>query len=248
MGLFDIFSKKKSEPAAPKRKSEREMEKLGRIVRDKMSQNYDRQQAIEELGRIGTAEAVGALLRRFDWTLDPSITDQEEKESAAQGVISAGEEALEPLRAYCTRAESITWPLRILEQIVPPERVVEELLSILDEFDTDYVRNAEPKVQLISTLSEYSSEEVREAVEPFLADANEAVRFHAVTTTFAMNNQESVPALLDVLSEEESLRVKNRIAQGFTERKWKIPSELQKACRAALPEDYRLEGAVVMHV
>jgi HEAT repeat protein len=245
MGLFDIFGKKKGEAPAPKKKSEREMQKLGRIVSDKMSQNYDRQQAIEELGRMGTAEGVSALLRRFDWTLDPSITDQEEKESAAQGVISAGEEALEPLRVYCTRAESITWPLRILQQIVAPERVVEELLGVLDEFDTDYVRNAEPKVQLISALAEYSSEEVREAVEPFLSDANEAVRFHAAGTTFAMNNEQSVPPLIEVLAEEESLRVKNRIAQGLAERKWKVPSDLQKACREALPEGYRLDAGVV---
>jgi HEAT repeat protein len=247
MGVFDIFSKKKGESASPK-KSEREVAKLQKLVGNKMSQNYDRQQAIEELGRMGTPEAALALLKRFDWTLDPSITDQEEKEAAAQGVIATGEVALEPIRKYCARAESLTWPLRILQQIVTEEHIVDELLGVLDEFDTEYTRNAEPKEQLIATLEEYPCDDVRIAVEPFLQDASEPVRFRAATTTFAMGDEQSVPALLEALEEEESLRVKNRIAQGLAERGWKIPSELQESCRDALPDDFKLDGSVVRRV
>ncbi len=247
MGVFDIFSKKKGE-SVPPRKSEREIAKLRKLIGNKMSQNYDRQQAIEELGRMGTAEAAGALLRRFDWTLDPSITDQEEKEAACQGLISTGEVALEPIRKYCVRAESLTWPLRILQQIASEDQIVDELLGVLDEFDTEYTRNPEPKEQLIATLEEYPSEDVRVAVEPFLQDASEPVRFRAATTTFAMNNEQSVPALLEALNEEESLRVKNRLAQGLAERGWKIPSDLQDACRSALPDDFKLDGGVVRRI
>lgn len=244
MGVFDIFSKKKGESAPPK-KSEREIAKLQKLIGNKMSQNYDRQQAIEELGRMGSAEGAAALLRRFDWTLDPSITDQEEKEAAAQGIISTGEVALEPIRKYCSRAESLTWPLRILQQIAAEEHIVDELLGVLDEFDTEYTRNPEPKQQLIATLEEYPCEDVRVAVEPFLLDVSEPVRFRAATTTFAMNDEKSVPALIAALEEEESLRVRNRIAQGLAERSWKIPSELHDACREALPDDYKLDGGVV---
>ncbi len=244
MGVFDIFSKKKGETASPK-KSEREVAKLQKLVSNKMSQNYDRQQAIEELARMGTPEAAFALLKRFDFHLDPSITDQEEKEAAAQGVISMGEVALEPIRKYCAKAESLTWPLRILQQIVSEEHIVDELLGVLDEFDTEYTRNAEPKEQLLSTLEEYPSDDVRVAVEPFLQDASEPVRFYAVTTTFAMDDEQSVPALLEALAEEESLRVRNRIAQGLSERGWKIPSELHESCQGALPDDFKLEKGLV---
>jgi HEAT repeat protein len=245
MGVFDIFKKKGD--AAPRQKSDREIARLARLVGDKMSQNYDRQEAIEELSRMANAEGVTVLLKRFDWTLDPSITDQEEKDATARGIVGAGEAALEPLRAYCARAESLTWPLKILQQISSEEDVVDELLGILDQFDTEYVRNPEPKVQLIAILAEYASEDVREAVEPFLQDASEPVRFHAVTTTFAMNNPASVPSLVAALVEEESLRVKNRIAQGFVERKWPVPPELTEACSEALPEDYRLSDAIIRH-
>lgn len=247
MGLFDFLSKKdKSEPGkASKKPSEREMARFAKLVATKMSQNYDRQEAIEELGKVGTAESAKALLRRFDWSFDPSITDQEEKESAMRGIVNAGEEALEPLRAYCKKAESLTWPLKTLKSIVSEEEFVEEVLGILDQFDTEYVRNPEPKVQLIATLEEFPSTEVREAIEPFLTDASEPVRFAAVTTVFAVGEPEAVPALVAALEEEESLRVKNRIAQGLADRSWEVPLELRETCESSLPPEFTLSGGTV---
>lgn len=247
MGLFDLFSKGKGEKGsqgAPK-KSEKEIAKLAKLVATKLSQNYDRQEAIEELSRMGTAQSAAALLKRFDWTMEPSITDQEEKEAAARGIVAAGEAALDPIREHCRRAESLTWPLKTLRDVVPQERFVEELLSILDLFDTEYVRNPEPKIQLIGLLEEFPDEDVRIAVEPFLTDASEPVRFAAVTTVFAMGDPASVPALIASLEEEESLRVKNRIAQGMVDRGWKVPEDLGPTCSKALPPGYALAGDAV---
>ncbi len=246
MGLFDIFkgkSEKKAEGGA--KKSDREIARLAKLVSTKLSQNYDRQEAIEELGRIGSAEAVAALLKRFDWTMEPSITDQEEKESAVRGIVAAGEAAIEPIRAYCKKAESLTWPLKTLREIVASEHFVEELLAILDLFDTEYVRNPEPKIQLINMLEEFRTEDVRVAVEPFMTDASEPVRFAAVTTIFAVGKPESVPSLVATIEDEESLRVKNRVAQGLAERGWPVPEELHETCRNALPPGYQLDGELV---
>src|SRR5688572_16415953 len=111
MGLFDFFSRKNT---APKPATSKEVARLERLVSTKLSQNFDRQEAIEELSRMATAASAAALLRRFDWTLDPSITDQEEKEACVRGVTAAGEAALDPLREYCRRAESLNWALRVL--------------------------------------------------------------------------------------------------------------------------------------
>jgi hypothetical protein len=156
LGLFDIFSKSKEE----RPKSDKDVARLERLVANKLSQNYDRQEAIEELSKIGSAASARALLKRFNWSLDPSITDQEEKETCLRGIVAAGEDALEPLREYCKKAESLTWALKVLKGIVPEERLVEELLSLLDQFDTEYTRNVEPKVQLLRALEEYPSEDV----------------------------------------------------------------------------------------
>lgn len=249
MGLFDFFGRrngKPGKPEAPRSKSEREVARLGRIVENKMSQNYDRSEAIEQLSKMATASSAAALFRRFNFHMDPSITDQEEKQAAAAGIVAAGEAALDPLREYCKKAESLTWPLKILRDIVPVERVADELLGLLDQFHTEYVRNAEPKIQLINELAEFPSEEVRVAVEPFLDDAGEPVRFAAVNTLLTVGAEESAPALCAQLSEEESLRVRIRIAQGLAERKWAIPEELVESCTRKLPDEFALRNGVVV--
>lgn len=242
MGLFDFIGKKKGD--APKA-SAREVGRLERLVANKLSQNFDRQEAIEELSRIGTAASAAALLKRFDWHLDPSITDQEEKENCVKGIVAAGEDALEPIRNYAKRAESLRWPLKALQAIVSEERYVEELLAILDQWDTEYVRNPEPKIQVIAELEKFPSEEARIAVEPFLGDMSEPVRFTATNTIFAHGNEASVGALVAALETEESLRIKNRIARGLAEAGWVIPEELRAVCAKALPDGFQLEDGRV---
>lgn len=243
MGLFDFLSKKEKAEPAP---SAKDIARFERLLANKLSQNYDRQDAIDALSKMGTAQSAAALLKRFDWMLDPSITDQEEKEACAKGIANAGEAALEPLIQYCKKAQSLTWPLKILREIVPEDRVAEEILAILDQFDTEYVRNVEPKVQLLQSLQAYPTEEVRIAVEPFLGDMSETVRFNAVASVFAMNEEQSVPALVAALDTEESLRVKNAISQGLLDRSWSIPEELRDTAAKSLPPGYALnDGKIV---
>jgi hypothetical protein len=257
MGLFDLFTKKtpaqpetspggaEAKPvAAPKGKvaSPKEMARLARVVSNKMAQNYDRQEAIEQLGQMATAESSRALLRRFDFSMEPSIVDQDEKEAAARGIAASGMAALEPIHAYCARAESLTWPLKVLRQIVPADQIVTELLTLLDQFDTEYMRNPEPKIQLVTLLGEYRTNEVREAVEPFLTDVNESVRFHASGTVFAMGNVESAGLLIDALAEEESLRVKNRIARGLEQAGWELPEAVARRAEPVLPPGYGIRN------
>ena len=85
-------------------------------------------------------------------------------------------------------------------------------------------------------------------VTVFLTDISEPIRFGAVTATFAMDDPASVPALTEALQEEESLRVKNRIAQGLADRGWSIPSELRAVYEGALPPDFELAGDVVRRI
>lgn len=238
MGLFDLFSKKKSD--APKASS-RDIQRLERLVANKFSQNLDRQDAIAQLTRMRTRESAGALLKRFDWQLDPSITDQEEKENCLEGIVAVGEAALEPVRAYCRKAESLMWPIKVLKRIVPEPALTDELLLLLDQYDTEYVRNVEPKVQLITELAEHKSDEVRTTLEPFLEDTSEPVRFAAVTSVFSIGDPQSVPALIAALDHEESRRIKIRIAQGLAQNAWPIPEELRPLCTRALPESFRLD-------
>jgi len=242
MGLFDLFSKKKSE--AP-RISPRELARFERLVGNKLSQNIDRQEAIDSLSKMGTAESAAVLLKRFDWTLDPSITDQEEKETCLEGIVRAGDAAILPVRAYCKKAESLMWPIRVLKAVVPRESLTEELLVLLDQFDTEYVRNVQPKVQLIGELGDHKSPEVRIALEAFLQDASEPVRFQTVMSLFSIGDAAALPALVAVLETEESLRIKNRIAQGLADAGWELPPELVESTKKAIPPGFRVHGTKI---
>lgn len=247
MGLFDLFSKKTAGDNKPKEVSAKELARLTRVASNKMSQNYERQEAIEQLSQMANAQGAAALLRRFDFSMEPSIVDQDEKEAAVHGIVAAGPAALDAIHHYCARAESLTWPLKVLRQIVPADQIGTELLTLLDLFDTEYMRNPEPKIQVITMLSEHKTPEVREAVEPFLNDVNESVRFHAAGTIFAMSDPEAISPLLEALAQEESLRVKNRVARGIEQAGWAIPEALTQRFEAALPPGYALrDGKVVV--
>jgi len=233
MGLFDLFKggktagedKPKASPAA----------KWANVAADKRAQNYDRQEAIQQLAAMGTADAVAALLRRFTFIMDPSITDQEEKEAAFDGIVRAGRDAIEPIRAFVAKAESLAWPMRVMKEIVTEEEFVSELLLWLSKWDTEYAKFIDPKIQILVALEEDKGPEVRPAVERFLLDVNEVARFHAVGALLAQEEPEAIAPLLDCVLDEESVRVKHRILDGFASRGWTVPEEKREAVRKALP-------------
>jgi HEAT repeat protein len=243
MGLFDIFkSKGKSDPQAGPPAGDKNVARLGKIAGDKHAQNYDRIEAIDSLARMGSGEAAAALLRRFTFHIDPSITDQEEKDVAARGIQAAGEAAIEPIRAFCAKAESLTWPLKLLKDLVPSDRYVDEVIQLLGRFDTEYTRNIDPKQQLIAELEHYSQPAIRPAVERFLDDAGEGIRFVAVATVFAQEDVASLPIIVKALVAEESLRVKMRLAEGLVARGWTIDAADRDQVRVALPPQFGLDG------
>lgn len=234
MGLFDIFRKKDAQS------ENKDLIRLQKMVSNKLSQNLDREDALHRLADMHSPEAARVLLTRFNWTLNPSIKDQEEKEVAMRGIVAAGIDALPQVRAYCTRAEALTWPLRALRSIVKPEELEGELLSLLDEFDTDYVRNPEPKIQLLQALSDFASEQVRIATIPFMTDASEEVRFAAVSAVLGCNSPSSLESLVEALADEESLRIKNRIASGIVEQAIPIPEAVAERLRQACPPGFAI--------
>jgi len=232
VGLFDFL--RKSNPPPGRAPADKKVAGPARIVADKRAQTYDRLEALQQLADMKTVEAAAALLKRFTFSIDPSITDQEEKELAFQGIISAGKDAVDAVVEFCAKAENLTWPLKILHELLDDEEYRDELTELLGRFDTEYARNVEPKIQLIAALEEVVADEVLEAVTPFLEDVNETVRFHAVQTVFAQNKSAVVPALVKLLAEEESVRVKNKVAEGLLFRNWEIPTDLRSTAAEAL--------------
>ncbi|KYF74097.1 hypothetical protein BE11_40160 [Sorangium cellulosum] len=235
MGIFDFLSKK-SNPPAGGASSDKKVAGLAKVVADKRAQTYDRLDAIQSLAGMKSADAAAALLRRFTFSIDPSITDQEEKDLAFRGIVDAGKDAVPAVVEFCLKAEALTWPLKVLREVLDEADCRAELVRLLDRFDTEYARNVEPKQQLIVALGDIKGDDVRIAVERFLEDVNETVRFHAVQTIFSQDNEASVPALVKMLPAEESVRVKNKVAEGLMGRGWTVPAELRGSANQALQD------------
>jgi hypothetical protein len=245
MGLFDFLKKGSNPPPAgsqAKTPAAKKVASHAKVVADKRAQTYDRAEAIQALSALKSAEAAEALLKRFTFTIDPSITDQEEKESAFVGIVGAGKDAVPHVLAFCEKAEVLTWPIRILRDLLDDGEYKAELLKLSETFDTEYARNVEPKLQVIQALGEVKGDDVLAAVERFLDDANESVRFQAVQTTLAQESRACLPALVKLLQAEESIRIKNKVCEGLVARSWKIPSELVGEADKAFSdlEDYAL--------
>jgi hypothetical protein len=236
MGFFDLFKgEKKSAKTSPAAKYADRIEKR--------AQNYDRQEAIQQLADMATPDAAGVLLKRFTFHMDPSITDQEEKESAFRGILRAGKDAVVPVRAFAARAESLAWPMRILTELLERDEYVDELLRWLSRWDTEYAKFVDPKVQILTALEEHRHPGIREGIERFLEDVYEPARFHTVSALLAQDDAAATPALAHLLGEDESVRVRNRIAEGLASRGWVVPEDEREAVRKTLQPPFSLDAA-----
>ena len=215
-----------------KRKSP--IEKHGERVANKRTANADRWESIQALGKIVTTEpeggkpdlreaAVAALMERFTFYVDPTITDGEEKDETYRWVCEAGAIAIPPVRAVLRAHDSASWGLKCLEQLLSAEEFIKEMLELLETMDTEYLRDPQRKEQLLSTLEEKRHPSIGKAVVPFFLDVNESARFHAHGAVLAQDNAETfLPAVNDALREEESVRVKVRVLEQFGERGWSL--------------------------
>lgn len=247
MGLFDFLKRGSTPPPAnaPSQKPvSRKVASLAKLVADKRAQTYDRADAIRELANMKSVEAAEVLIKRFTFSIDPSITDQEEKDAAFDAIVAAGKPMVAPVREFCKKAEVLTWPLRILHAILDDEEYKQELLTLAESFDTEYARNVEPKLQVVAALADVKGDEIHTALERFLDDVNETVRFHAVQSTFSQSRKESIEPLLKVLCTEESVRIKNKICDGFILKAWKVPDALRADVAKAMRDvdDFDLEA------
>jgi hypothetical protein len=251
MGLFDFFKRggddKAAEGNTDKQPVDRKLASLIKTATDKRAQAYDRDVALRGLVELGTAEAAEALLKRFTFIIDPTITDQEEKQLSFDGIVAAGKKeglgqaVVEHALAHCRGAENLTWGLKVLRELCDPARYETELLTLLARHDTEYTRNVEPKLNLLAALEEVHGESVRVAVERYLEDVNETVRFHAVETTYRQENPVSLEPLVRLLEHEESVRVKNKVCEGALRAGWSLPPALCDRAKKALADVYEYE-------
>lgn len=210
------------------------IEKHGLVVANKRAQAPDRWDAIQSLSQLRAqahkdkaadrvAAVVAALLPRFTYYTDPTITDQEEKDLAFRAILDGGTDGVPAIRAFMQRSESLVWPLKMLDRLLGPEEVTGELLALLEPMDTEYQRDPQRKLQLLQALEERRDPRIAAAVVRFFEDVNETARFHAVGAVLAQSDGDvHREAAARLLPTEESVRVKARVLERFAERGWDL--------------------------
>jgi hypothetical protein len=177
MGIFDLFGSKQE-------REQGQLRKLARKVTEKFGPPENRQKVIEQLGTIGSAEALQTLCLRFTVQADPSITDQEEKETVLHWLTDADRDAIAPVSAFIREQESgVAWGLRALAAVARPEEVLEIVAAEVARLGTVYTRDPEKKLTLLAWVSEHHAGAGAAALErPLLAlleDFSDDVRIAA---------------------------------------------------------------------
>jgi HEAT repeat protein len=147
LGFLDFFSPKGGKSG---------LRKLAQKVTEKYGPPENRQKVIQQLAEMDTPEALSVLCLRFTVRSDPGITDDEEKENVRQILVDAGEKAVGPVKEFLESQESgVSWGLRVLSALRPPDDVVATALRLLHRLGREYSRDPEKKLVLLSWLAEH---------------------------------------------------------------------------------------------
>jgi HEAT repeat protein len=217
-------------------------------LQKKMSEKYgpkeNRQGAIEELGELRTPEAIDALLMRFTFMVDPGITDGEEKARTLALLIQAGEVALPPVKRFIMARDEISWPLRVLSELLPEAELVNFLVEVSRKAGSEYSRVPEKKVLLLHAFKVHKSKEITPVVLPFLEDMDDEVQIAAAEVIAQQQDEIGREPLVQHFlkaHEASNARVREALAAILADSPWDVKGYTPKV-EAALPPAYKLDS------
>lgn len=235
MGLLDIFSKDKRDERSRTKNMERGI--------NKYSQSLDRLKALEALAADGSDDALYGLLRRFGMLYHKTIEDEQEKEWVFETLVDKGKAVLPAVRRYLLSADSISWPLRVLDKVADKDEEIAALEEVVARHEPGYERDPTKKIQLLNHLGHLAHDKSAALVAPYLKDMDEGVRFAAVEALFEQKREDVArEPLLEQFNadEEDSLRIRLRICEGFAERGWLVQGH-RGGVEKKLPDAYQLD-------
>ena len=171
-----------------------------------------------------------------------------------------GRESVAPVRparvvaAVAPRVSTVSVAFVRNGWVVPVERIVRPgvrpelaaLRELLDRHEPGYERDPTKKIQLLNHLAGLKDKRVPALAAPYLADMDEGVRYAAVEALVRQGDEAAgAGPLLDQLTkaEEDSLRIRLQIAEGFAELGWTVPADRREAVLKFLPEAFKLAPA-----
>lgn len=234
MGLLDIFSK------------EARVQRTIKKVTNKWVHVDERRSAIESLRAYGTDEAIEGLLQRFNFVIDNTTVDEDEKQAVADALAEFGERSIPKVLAYLRKAETMTWALKVLARIETADRVAAHLIELVKEIDPLDKKAGKRQEQLILELAELQDDRVVDALLPLLSEDNADVRFHAVEALEKLGDARAAAPILELAQHDESIRLRNRALQAVAKNRWPVGAA-RDAISGAMPPNHYIGPDGVVH-
>jgi HEAT repeat protein len=238
MGLFDFLG-----GGSPAEKAQR--------LKSKVTQKYgdavNRQKAIDQLGDMGTPEAVAVLLHRFTINVDPGTTDADEKDIVFNQIVSVGKDAIPPIREFLRRQDQASsWMLKLLDGILTPTEVLEVVCDELDKIGGTYARDPEKKIVMLHYLEGKQSPRIADIALKVLEDMADDVKLSALKVLAPLKHEPAREPLLKLLTDEETgKRVQTAALNAIADSEFTVQGYREKV-EARLPSGWFVDksGAV----
>jgi hypothetical protein len=226
MGLLDKY-RDYQETRRKKR-----IEKAIKTIKNPKAIREDRWASLTFLGEglDSAAEAVPALLCRFEYSLEHGINDTREKELTLKSVVRFGDDALPFLKDWLRSTTRIAWPIKAIKEIGDTETIVETLKQALNFGDVTFDQSAVDKnYDILCYLREYPLEGYYKEIAHFLQDPDERVRFAATEVLISQDTPEVKSYLEAFLADDssENRRIKQAVVQAFIKNGWTIDQQLE---------------------
>lgn len=214
-----------------------------RRVSNRNAQPEDREAAARWLFENGSEQAIYGLLGRFDVSIENQMKDANEKEFVFQLLVELGPPVVEPARTYVKRCKSIALPLRLLGAVGGRDVLLTTVMELLDVEAQREDFKADRKRQLLILLAEHRDPRILPSAARFLGDFDEGVRYASAEAIIAQEDESAREPLLEALAnvDEESNRLRARIADAFVSRRWSL-GDRAEAVAGAPPAGYAVRG------
>jgi hypothetical protein len=195
---------------------------------------------MERLANWRTAESAAGLLRRFTVQVPQASMDQDEKQYAMRLLAQMGTVAVDPIMRYLKSEPEVTWPVRALREILPPEEFRLRMKELLVEMATVYTRWPEAKVVIIQHLPDESFSLMRPVILQYLQDDDDDVCIAAADYLARNGDEEIREKLIETfLCYESRPRVRGRVLDILCELEWPVKG-YRKKMEEAISEPFYL--------
>lgn len=203
------------------------LKRHSRRISNRDAQQEDREASAQWLFDNGAPEALTAMCGRFEMQLEHGLKDRKEKELVFEMLCEKGEAGAAVARAFAVRTAAFAYPVRVVERVSGQAAAVDLLLELLARESVDNELKPDKKHHVLIALAERKDARILEAARPFLADFNEGVRHAAIEAIATQDGDAGYEPLLAALRNptEESTRIRGRLAEIFSIRRWSIPED-----------------------